>query len=359
MTKEVASERVSSVIAEEVREARHGLGLLGQAVGLLVRDHLQAMFDAPQELISRAQFVARLRGDPVARRQHLERLQRLSHPQFGMPAARDQLLRLGKELDLADPAAPDLDIVAFDRDLALPAIGLHLPLHVMDIGERGEVEMLAPDEGREFGDQRLAGLQVAGAWPRLDHGGALPGAPFPLVIMQCRRRRHRHLCGRRIRPQPQVDAKHVTVPGSLLQQPRHGLRDPHEKRLRFDVRCQRHRLGLEKHDQVDVAGKVEFAGAHLAHGEHEQPAVLLWTVRIGREQTAARRFLPKRMVKRHPDRGNRKLRQRRRHPHHRPDAADVAERDEERRFRLHAAERVHHLGLSVRGENVARGGLQQ
>ncbi len=75
-----------------------------------------------------------------------------------MPAAGDQLLGLREELDLADAAAPDLDVVALDRDLALAAIGLHLPLHVVDVGERGEVEMLAPDERRELGDQRLAGL---------------------------------------------------------------------------------------------------------------------------------------------------------------------------------------------------------
>ena len=74
-----------------------------------------------------------------------------------MPAAGDQLLGLREELDLADAAAADLDVVALDRDLALAAKGLHLPLHVVDVGQRGEIQMLAPDEGRDFGDQRLAG----------------------------------------------------------------------------------------------------------------------------------------------------------------------------------------------------------
>ena len=82
--------------------------------------------------------------------EHVERLQRRPHPQFRMPAAGDQLLGLGEELDLADAAAADLDVVAFDRDLALAAKGLHLPLHVVDVGERGEIEMLAPDERRDF-----------------------------------------------------------------------------------------------------------------------------------------------------------------------------------------------------------------
>ena len=66
-----------------------------------------------------------------------------------MPAAGDQLLGLRKEFDLADTAAPDLDIVALHRDFALPAIGLHLPFHVVYVGKRGKIQMLAPDERGE------------------------------------------------------------------------------------------------------------------------------------------------------------------------------------------------------------------
>src|SRR5258708_4240246 len=100
-----------------------------------------------------------------------------------MPAAGDQLLGLGKELDLADAAAADLDVMSLDGDFALAAIGLHLPLHVVNIGERGKVEMLAPNEGGDLGEQRLACFGIAGANARLDHRRALPGTPFPLVIM--------------------------------------------------------------------------------------------------------------------------------------------------------------------------------
>ena len=159
-----------------------------------------------------------------------------------MPAAGDQLLGLGEELDLADAAAADLDVVAFDRDLALAAKGLHLPLHVVDVGKRREIQMLAPDERRDLGEQRLAGVEIAGAGPRLDHGGALPGAPFPLVIMQRRFGRDRDLGRGRIRPQPQIDAEHVAVAGALLQQPRQRLREAHEERLRLDIRRERRRV---------------------------------------------------------------------------------------------------------------------
>ena len=74
-----------------------------------------------------------------------------------MPAAGDQLLGLREELDFADTAAPDLDVMALDRDFALPSKGLHLPFHVVDVGKRGKIQMLAPDERRDLRDQRLAG----------------------------------------------------------------------------------------------------------------------------------------------------------------------------------------------------------
>src|SRR5467141_3683581 len=80
-----------------------------------------------------------------------------------MPAAGDQLLGLRKKLDFAETTEADLDVVALDRDLALPAKRLHLPLHVVHVGECREIQMLAPDERRDFRDQRLAGFCVAGA----------------------------------------------------------------------------------------------------------------------------------------------------------------------------------------------------
>ena len=295
----------------------------------------------------------------LLRRQHVERLQRRPHPQFRMPAAGDQLLGLGEELDLADAAAADLDVVAFDRDLALAAIGLHLPLHVVDVGERCEVEMLAPDERRDLGDQRLARLEIAGAGPRLDHGGALPGPPFPLVIMQRRFGRDRHLRRGRIGPQPQIDAEHVAVAGALLQQPRQCLRHPHEKRLRLDIGRERGRCGIEEHDQVDVAGIIQLARAHLAHGEHDQAAAVLGMIGIGRRcrpratscRSRKRSAICTEATARSVSAGG--------DPHHRPDPADVAQRDQQRRFRLHAAEQMHHLGLAGRGQHRARGLLDQ
>ena len=330
MAEQILRKGCPALIAEEVRKALDGLGIFGQRMGLLVRDHLQPVLDAAQELVSRRQFVKRPKGDPVAGGQDLQRVQRRTHPQFRVAAAGNELLRLREKLDLADAAAADLDVMAFDRDLALAAIGLHLPLHVVDVGKRGKIQMLAPDERRKFCDQRLARFGVAGAGARLDHRGALPGPPFPLVIMQRRLGRHRHLRRGRIGPQAQIDAEHIAVAGALLQQAGQRLRHAHEERRRLDVGDQRGRGGIEKHDQVDVAGIVQFARAHLAHREHDQAGALLRPVGIEGGHAAARDLLAQQEAQGGLHGGYREVSQRCRHPHHRPDPADVAQRDQQR-----------------------------
>ncbi len=74
-----------------------------------------------------------------------------------MAAAGNQLLGLHEELDLADAAAAELDVVALDRDLAMALVDVDLPLHRVHVAERDEIEIFSPDERRQLGQQRLAG----------------------------------------------------------------------------------------------------------------------------------------------------------------------------------------------------------
>ena len=67
-----------------------------------------------------------------------------------MPPAENQLLRLDEELDLADAAATQLEVVAGDGDPPPAAKSVDLPLHRMNVGDGGEVEILAPDERRQL-----------------------------------------------------------------------------------------------------------------------------------------------------------------------------------------------------------------
>ena len=66
-----------------------------------------------------------------------------------------------------------------------PLIGVDLPLHRVDVGDRRVVEIFAPDEGREARRRSvLAGGDVAGAGPRLDQRGAFPVLPDALVVVR-------------------------------------------------------------------------------------------------------------------------------------------------------------------------------
>ena len=103
-------------------------------------------------------------------------------PERRPAAAEDELLGLDEEFDLADAAAPELDVVARHRDLVMPAHCMDLPLHGMHVGNGGEVEVFAPDERCEVLKECFAERDVPRDGARLDEGGALPVLPHGLVI---------------------------------------------------------------------------------------------------------------------------------------------------------------------------------
>ena len=134
------------------------------------------------------------------------------------PAAEDELLRLHEELDLADAAASELDVVAGDGDLVVAAHRMDLPLHRVHVGDRGEVEILAPDERREILEEALAEGEVAGDGPRLDQRGPLPVLADRLVVGVGGGERDRDRRRAGIGTQAVVDAMDVAVRRPLLQQ---------------------------------------------------------------------------------------------------------------------------------------------
>ena len=144
------------------------------------------MLDAAQELVAVGEFVAHFRADPAALGEAAECADRIALAQVLLTATGDELLRLREELDLANAATADLDVVAGDADGAEAFEGVDLPLHRMDVGDRGEVEILAPDEWRELFDESVARRDVASYRARLDHGGAFPILAEALVVVERR-----------------------------------------------------------------------------------------------------------------------------------------------------------------------------
>ena len=189
-------ERIAVLEAGKTGEALQPFAIGRQRVGLIVGHHLQAMLDGAQEFVGGVEIGAGIAADPAALRERGQRRQRFAAAQLGMAAAGDELLGLREELDLADAAAAELDVVAFDRDILVAAIGVDLALHRLDVGHRGEVEIFPPDERRELRQDRLAGRDVAGAGARLDQRRALPVLADAAVVVQRRLGRDRDRASR-------------------------------------------------------------------------------------------------------------------------------------------------------------------
>ncbi len=307
------------------------LGRIGrQALGLLVAHHLEPVLDGAQEGVGCSEFVARLLRDPaivVEARQHRDGG---APAQDRAPSAEDELLGLHEELDLADAAAAELDVVTGDGERLVAAHGVDLALHRVHVGDRREVEILAPDEGRQFGQEPFARRDVAGDRPGLDEGRPLPVLPGRLVIDigrgEAERRRRRAGIG----AEPVIDPVDIAVAGPLLQELGRALREAGEERRRLQTLLERRDLGIEEDDQVDIAGVIELPPAELAEAEHHETGAGLRVLTVGRVEPSGGGGLEQERVEGRRDRGIGEVRERGGDPFQRPRPADIRERHQKR-----------------------------
>ena len=297
---EFAGEGLGAWVAEKDGEAGNALVIAGQAMGLGVVDHLQAVFDAAQETVIAGQRRAGFDVDLPGGGEPAQRLAGRGDAQGRAAAAPDQLLRLGEKLDLADAAAPDLDIVTVNGDSTAAAIGLNLALDRMDVGDRREVEVLAPNIGRELGEKARAGDAVARDGAGFYQRRALPILPGAFVIAECRGGRHRQRSRARIGPQPQIGAKNIAIAGPLVENTHEFPGDPVRQGMEGIARNRRCPRRVVEQDEVDITRVIELAAAQLAHAEHDQAAVLNGG-RIGRDE-AVRRGVAQHMMQRRVER---------------------------------------------------------
>ncbi len=110
----------------------------------------------------------------------------------GVAAAPHQLHGLRRELHAADAALAQLHVMpGHPRDrVRRVAPGrwrgvVHPALHGADVGDGGEIQVAAPDEGPDLAQEALAQGPVPGHRARLDHGGPLPVLAHALVIGEC------------------------------------------------------------------------------------------------------------------------------------------------------------------------------
>ena len=268
---------------------RHAVARFGNGVGLLVLHHLQAMFEGAQETIGLGKIARGVGAHMAGRLQGLERAERRGIAQRRIAPAQNQLLGLHEELDLADAAAPELDVVAGDRDLAMADMGVDLPLDRMDVLDGREIEIAPPDERRDGSEESRAGRGIAGAGARLDQRRALPVLTHLFVVVLGRFGRDGDLGGPRVGAQAQIDAEDVTLGVVLADQLDQLAHDVDGGGARIAALAEGEALGVVENDEVDVARIVEFEGAVLAHREHDQAgggfqrrAVLLRQLRAAR-----------------------------------------------------------------------------
>src|SRR6266513_4586864 len=108
---ERGAERVPGVETHCPRDERTVSRLLGQLVRLRIVQVLQPVLQAPQEHVGPGELVERRGGEQLLLREQREHCERRADLQRRVAAAARELEHLRDELDLADAARPELDLI--------------------------------------------------------------------------------------------------------------------------------------------------------------------------------------------------------------------------------------------------------
>src|SRR5665213_517239 len=161
---------------------RERLGRFWQRVRLLVFDHLQTMFERAQEVVRPRQVDRRFIGNKTANTQRFDGVKRSAWPQSRIATAENELLCLCEELDLANTAAAQFDVMSRDRDGAVLSVRVNLTLDRVDVLDGRVIQTSPPDEWHDGTQKFRARCWIAGAGARLDHGRALPVLTHALIV---------------------------------------------------------------------------------------------------------------------------------------------------------------------------------
>ena len=114
------------------------------------------MLDPAQIEIGGRKIVTGFGGDPAVFGEFDEHVEGPGAAQLRPASAKDQLLRLDEEFDLADAAASEFDVMAGNGDFGMSAHCMDLALHRMNVGDRRVIEIFAPDESGQIGEETAA-----------------------------------------------------------------------------------------------------------------------------------------------------------------------------------------------------------
>ena len=222
-------------VAEERREPGALDVFLGYDMGLLVPDHLQAVLDPAQIAVMASQSFRDVGRHPARGGECPQAFRGSPAAKSTVATAPDQLLGLQMELNGADATATELEVESGGIEVA--ATATCLALHRLDVPNRVEVEIAAPDERGDPLQKALAGVQIAGDGPSPDEHRPFPVLGEARVIELGRLDRNREGSRTRIRPEPEVHAEEVAVGGALLEEVDEALRQPCEMARRAGPRA--------------------------------------------------------------------------------------------------------------------------
>ena len=183
--------------------------------------------------------------------------------------------------------------------------------------------------------KRAPSFHVAGHRTRLDHRRALPVLAERFVIVDRRSAvASATAVEAGIRPQAQIDPQHVAVGSSAPAEGAPALGSGARTAARARRPAESRRIGIEEHDQIDVARIVEFARAMLAERQHDQARNRARDRRVRSSEGARRRRSRAAGNARRRNRRVGEMRQSFCHRDDAPHAPDVGERDQQRRLAL-------------------------
>ena len=125
-------------------------------VGLCVVNHLHAMLDRAQQAVRLCKFPRLLRVEAVRGDQRRDGVQCRGSADAGIAPAVDHLLDLHEELDLADPPAPALQVVAGTDVRTLGEMIADTRRNLANLLDDSEIERAAPDERLDRIEKGLA-----------------------------------------------------------------------------------------------------------------------------------------------------------------------------------------------------------
>ncbi len=147
---------------------------LRQHVRLAVIDHLHAVFDRPIESICLAQRGGIGGIDHPMCSKRRQRVARRGSTQGLGTSAMDQLMDLGEKLDLANTAAPALQVIARRQGLPLGMVIADSCRNRANLSDRAEIKRTPPDKGLHRRQKPPTKREITRRCPRADKGCSLP-----------------------------------------------------------------------------------------------------------------------------------------------------------------------------------------